>query len=131
MSTNKEQSVGTGLQSNLPLAGGEFLSSLLSGIAALPQILVKLINQEKEIQALHQAIEGLRKDVAKISAGDCWMDAKGAAKYMGISDGTFEKYRYHTNPKVKGYKLDGKTLFKKSDIDSFIVLYEVKSLAAG
>jgi len=46
---------------------------------------------------------------------------------MGISQTTFDKYRYQTTPKIKGSKLDGKTLYKRSDLDTFIMLYELKS----
>lgn len=62
-----------------------------------------------------------------VVAGDGWLDAKAAAKYLGHSSGSFDKYRYKTNPKLKGYRLDGKTLYKRSDLDSFVRLYELKS----
>ena len=58
---------------------------------------------------------------------DCWLDANAAAKYMCMSKSSFDKYRYETSPKLTGYRLDGKVLYKKADIDRFIKLYAVKS----
>ena len=59
---------------------------------------------------------------------DRWLNASQARKYMGdMSKATFDKYRYKTSPKLDGHKLDGKVLYKKSDLDRFIRLYEFKS----
>jgi hypothetical protein len=73
-----------------------------------------------------QELRALKKEV-QTKILDSWMDAKAAAKYMAISASSFDKYRYKTSPSLKGYNLDGKTLYKTSDIDSFIRLYELKS----
>jgi hypothetical protein len=79
------------------------------------------------IERLEQKLSVERSRTTEVSP-DCWLDAEQARKYMGnLSKGTFDKYRYQTNPRLKGYKLDGKTLFKKSDLDNFIRLYELKS----
>jgi hypothetical protein len=58
---------------------------------------------------------------------DRWLDAKAAAGYLGICASSFDKYRYSTSPKLNGSKLDGKTLYKKSDLDNFVRLYDLKS----
>jgi len=44
-----------------------------------------------------------------------------------MSRGTFDKYRYKTAVKIKGYPIDGKTLYKVEDLDAFIKLYAVRS----
>lgn len=72
-----------------------------------------------------QELRALRKEIE--IATDNWLDADAAARYMSLSASSFDKYRYKTSPKLKGHNLDGKTLYKKSEIDSFIRLYEVKS----
>jgi hypothetical protein len=82
--------------------------------------------QEADLfRLLLNEIKALKKEL--LSQVDCWMDKKAAAKYMGIGLSSFDKYRYNTNPKIKGYSLDGKTLYKKSDIDTFIRLYALKA----
>jgi excisionase family DNA binding protein len=55
------------------------------------------------------------------------MDAKAAAKYLGCSKTTFDNYRYNSSPKLTGYRVGGKTLFKREDIDSWVKLYEIRS----
>ena len=73
-------------------------------------------------------IEAIVSQIQRPACGsDCWLDAKAAAAYLCISAGTFDKYRYDTNPRLKGYPLDGKILYKKSDLDQFVQLYSVKS----
>ena len=79
----------------------------------------------------------LRREFAKLEAvlvaerkssqSDGWLDAKAAAAYMGVSRGTFDKYRYESTPRLTGYPLDGKVLYKRADIDRFVKLYSVKS----
>ena len=82
--------------------------------------------------------EELRRGFSKIEAvlakaqpnqdSDGWLDSKAAAKYMGnVSRTTFDKYRYETSPRLTGCALDGKVLYKKSDIDAFVRLYALKS----
>ena len=44
-----------------------------------------------------------------------------------MSPRTFDKYRYQTSLRIKGYKVGGKTLYKKADLDTFVKLYEVWS----
>jgi len=54
------------------------------------------------------------------------MDTTGADRYMCVSRSTFDKYRFLTTPKLKGSRVNRKTLFKKSDIDLFVRLYDLK-----
>ena len=69
-----------------------------------------------------------KKDLKKnLSDTDCWLDAKQAAQYCAMSPGTFDKYRYETTPKLEGAKTDGKTLYKKSALDLFIMTYRERS----
>jgi len=102
------------------------LSHILKGVAALPDVLELLLAQGRQIEALREEIKALRIPQQGTTA-DGWMDAKAAAKYLGISAGSFDKYRYKTTPRIKGYNLDGKTLYKKKDLDDFVMLYEIKS----
>ena len=74
-----------------------------------------------------QKIEAILCQMQTPAGGDCWLDAKQAAAYLSMSAGSFDKYRYKTNPRVKGYPLDGKILYKKSDLDQFVKLYAVKA----
>jgi hypothetical protein len=70
----------------------------------------------------------LRRRAPPIGHSDGWLDAKSAARYLEISENTFDKYRYKTNPRIKGFRLDGKILYKRSDLDAFVKLYELKSV---
>jgi hypothetical protein len=81
---------------------------------------------QQQIQAGFAQLESV---IARTNSPDpdCWLDANAAAKYMCVSKSSFDKYRYDTSPKLTGYRLDGKVLYKKTDIDRFIKLYAVKS----
>jgi hypothetical protein len=59
---------------------------------------------------------------------DKYLTPQGAMDYLGMSRGTFEKYRYISKIKINGYQLDGKTWFKKSDLDRFMLTYQAKSV---
>jgi hypothetical protein len=97
----------------------------LKEVANFPEMLRLLEVQAREINALRGEIHCLRH--LSRTGHDGWLDARAAAGHMGISPGCFDKYRYNTNPKIKGYKLDGKVLYKKSDLDNFVRLYATKS----
>lgn len=99
-------------------------AQVVRGIAILPSILALLREQQQQLAALRAEI---CKPVPTVDSTDGWLDARGAAKYLGVSAATFDKYRYQTTPKIKGYKLDGKVLYKRADLDSFVRLYELKS----
>jgi len=106
----------------------------LQGFAAgiqLAQVVPILNNLVELVQAQSQQIRSLLENqsrvTSKIENADCWLDATKAAKYMDLSKSTFDKYRYGTNVKITGYPLDGKILYKKSDLDNFVKLYDLKS----
>ncbi|MEI8234253.1 MAG: hypothetical protein WCH57_06165 [Verrucomicrobiota bacterium] len=88
----------------------------------------RLERVEKSIAANydHKELVSILKDIE--AAKDGWLDAKAAAQYMGgMCESTFDKYRYNTNPKLKGYSLGGKVYYKKGDIDLFIRLFALKA----
>ena len=77
---------------------------------------------------LKSAINALNSSKAPTQASlDGWLDAKKAAEYLCISPSTFDKYRYDTTVKISGYPIDGKILYKKSDLDTWVRLYQVKT----
>lgn len=88
------------------------------------------------LDAVPSQIAQIQKDLAQIkrliqnrhpSLETGYLDAKAAAAYCGMSRGTFDKYRYKSAIKIKGYPIDGKILYKREDLDSFIKLYDLKS----
>ena len=98
------------------------LSGLLHTVRILPEALSLLRRQEDVLRALIGELRAA-KHVSEVG----WLDTKAAAAYLGISRGSFDKYRYQTTPSIKGYPLDGKVLYRKGDLDSFVMLYAVKS----
>jgi hypothetical protein len=84
---------------------------------------------------LHRKIDSIQSFMSSFSehieVGDRYMSAKEASTYLGMSENTFNKYRYEAKVKIKGCKLDGKNWYKKSDLDRFMLTYEAKSLALG
>ena len=101
------------------------LGQALQCIALLPKVLEALNQQARHLADLKAELAAnARKNNGH---ADGWLDAKEAARYMGISATTFDKYRYKTTPTLKGYPLDGKILYKKSALDLFIQLYALKS----
>lgn len=61
------------------------------------------------------------------ASADGWLDASKAAKYLDMAQNTFDKFRYEQDLKPKGYKVGGRTLYKREDLDHFVKLWEVKS----
>jgi len=55
---------------------------------------------------------------------DKYLTPQAAMDYLGMSRGTFEKYRYNSKIKIHGCQLDGKTWFKKTDLDRFMNSYK-------
>jgi hypothetical protein len=94
----------------------------------LPAVVASISNMIEQLNAKHDAIqEYMIKLNQKHELGDRYMTPQDAMEYLGFSRGTFEKYRYNTKIKIKGYPLDGKTWFKKSDLDMFMLTYQAKS----
>lgn len=90
-----------------------------------------VVNIYKEIEKLHKKHDAIHEYIEKATSSpeisDGYLTPQKAMNYLGFSKGTFEKYRYSSNIKIKGYQLDGKTWFKKSDLDRFMLTYQAKS----
>ena len=100
------------------------LAHMLETLSAAPAIMALLEEQARQLAAL-------RADLQRLDApreNDGYLDAKGAAKYLGMSATTFDKYRYQSRVKIKGYKVGGKTLYQRKDLDSFVKLFEINSV---
>jgi hypothetical protein len=107
-------------------------ADLILQILKIPYIVSENTDSIREIQSKLDSIIGHMGNYSrKTDSDDGYLDAKAAAEYLGISPNTFDKYRYSTKIKIKGYKLDGKTLYKKSDLDLFVMTYEAKSLGVA
>ena len=116
--TNGNAKTSTG---DISALGGNAVVQLLAGLASLPSIVRLLENQQEQIAALQRELR--ERDAARqASDADGWMDTKRARAYLSdMSAATFDKYRYQTKVKIKGSRLDGKTLYKKSDLDREII----------
>jgi hypothetical protein len=99
------------------------IANVLSICTAADDLMELIRAQSGRLQRI-EAI--LAQGVQNPAESNCWLDARQAAAYLGFSAGTFDKYRYKTNPRIKGYPLDGKVLYKKSDLDQFVKLYAAK-----
>jgi hypothetical protein len=90
-----------------------------------------VINIYKAIEQLHIKNDAIQEYIVKYTSsleiGDGFMTPQKAMDYLSFSKGTFDKYRYKSKIKIKGYQLDGKTWFKKSDLDRFMLTYQAKS----
>jgi hypothetical protein len=89
-----------------------------------------VINIYKAIEQLHQKHDAMQEYISKntsSSEGDRYLTPQEAMDYLGFSKGTFDKYRYSTKIKIKGFQLDGKSWFKKSELDKFMLTYQAKS----
>lgn len=90
-----------------------------------------VINIYKAIEQLHQKQDAIQEYIAKYTSspdiGDRYLTPQEAMNYLGFSKGTFDKYRYNSKITIKGFQLDGKTWFKKSDLDKFMLTYQAKS----
>jgi hypothetical protein len=94
----------------------------------MPSILRTVCELVYDLHIKYDLMQGqFSKINENLEIGDCYMTPKEAMNYLGFSKNTFEKYRYKSKVKIKGYQLDGKTWFKKSDLDRFMLTYQVKS----
>lgn len=109
-------------------ADAVFAKRLFAGIEWLPRLSHQLAEQGRQISAMREEIGKLQKPAA---GADGWLDAKAAARYMSISSGTFDKYRSHSNPAIKGYRVGGKYLYRREDLDNYVRLWETKSVEAS
>ena len=108
----------------------ENISQVINGLINI----VELNSHIKMIYDLNSRIYNeLLKQHNSLKSGeekskDKYLTPQGAMDYLGMSRGTFEKYRYISKIKINGYQLDGKTWFKKSDLDLFMLTYKAKSV---
>lgn len=100
------------------------LAEMLAALSAAPKIVSMLEEQGRELKALREEVRRKSELVAEPSG---WLDAKAAGAYLGMSATTFDKYRYQSSVKSKGYRVGGKLLYQRKDLDSFVKLYEINS----
>jgi excisionase family DNA binding protein len=74
---------------------------------------------EKRLEAIEKNLEGLiqRIDKPPVMSANTWITSKQLAQHLGISPAAVTKLRYS---KLPFYKIGGKVLFKKQEIDEFI-----------
>ncbi len=101
-------------------------AQMLEAFSAAPMIVSMLQEQARQLAALREDVRRKSEPCAEV---DGWLDAKAAAAYLGLSATTFDKYRYQSKVKIKGYKVGGKLLYQRKDLDSFVRLYEINSAA--
>jgi hypothetical protein len=81
-----------------------------------------------ELKALRVEVAALRAEKAPvITEPDGWIDARDAQSYLGICKTKFDACRWKRTPRLKGSMFDGKEYFKKSDLDKYMRLYDLKS----
>jgi hypothetical protein len=94
----------------------------------MPSMVMNIYNMINDLHSKHDAFQGyIQKFTDSVEIGDRYLTPQEAMDYLGFSKGTFDKYRYSSKVKIKGYQLDGKTWFKKSDLDRFMLTYHAKS----
>jgi hypothetical protein len=106
------------------------LESLNKNIQLLemPSMVMSIYKMINDLHLKQDAFHGyMQKFTDSLEIGDRYMTPQEAMDYLGFSKGTFEKYRYKSKIKIKGCQLDGKTWFKKSDLDRFMLTYQAKS----
>ena len=90
-----------------------------------------VVNIYKAVENLFSKQDAIQEYIIKLNdlrdIGDRYMTPSEAMAYLSFSKNTFDKYRYKSKIKIKGYQLDGKTWFKKSDLDRFMLTYQAKS----
>lgn len=109
-----------------PKPDAQALAQMLEALSAAPMIVSMLEEQGRQLKALREEVQ--RKSNASPES-DGWLDAKAAAAYLGLSATTFDKYRYQSRVQIKGYRVGGKLLYQRKDLDSFVRLYEINSAA--
>ena len=124
----QDQALSTSEDCQLPLSNSD-LTHVQTGyqLAQLPTLMAGVL---KEVLAVRCAIEAqaVGRVVVPSSTDDGWLDSEAAAKYLNLSKGTFEKHVYKAENKIRAYRVGGKNLFKKSDLDNWVKTWEDKSL---
>lgn len=94
----------------------------------MPSLVINIYKAIEQLHKKHDAIQDyIAKYLSSADIGDRYLTPHDAMDYLGFSRGTFEKYRYNSKIKIKGCQLDGKTWFKKSDLDKFMRHYQTQS----
>jgi len=92
----------------------------------LQQLSRQVSDLTAEVKVLKACLSSLPQSSAADDVG--WLDAEGARRYLSMSKNTFEKYVYSGKIKVKKYLVGGKNLFKKKELDLFVMTWEDKNL---
>jgi Helix-turn-helix domain len=77
-------------------------------------------------EILHR-VSSLQPSTEQKSENDGWLSTKKAALYLSMSENTFDKFCRETTPRIKGHKVGGKNYYKKSDLDTFMRMFALKS----
>ena len=75
--------------------------------------------RNNQLEAIEKKLEGLiqRIDKPPVISTTTWITSKQLAQHLGISPAAVTKLRYS---KLPFYKIGGKVLFKKQEVDEFI-----------
>lgn len=83
--------------------------------------------QTEELKLItNEIVAALKPILQGRNAEDGWMDATRAARYLDLSPNTFDKYRYDEFYSIPGYRVGGKILYKREDLDLWVRLWEAK-----
>lgn len=95
-------------------------------IAQLPSFVLQVM---EEVRSIRSSIDSLALELktSPTPIDDGWLDSTEAASYLSMAKTTFEKHLYKGKPKIKAYMVGGKNLFKKSDLDRWVMTYKDKS----
>jgi Helix-turn-helix domain len=85
------------------------------------------VNNQGVIETLRsELMTALKHILQERTVEDEWMGAKKAAKYLDMSASTFDKYRYDDDYRIPGYRVGGKILYKRKELDMWVQLWEIK-----
>lgn len=125
---SKESAGGDHPSSLEGLLGNPELFQMFKVLGELPKLLSQLDEQKRQIENLTNEVQRLETVIQSQSVDkDGWLDTPRARKYLSACRNTFDNYRYPKVSKVKltGHRVDGKTLFKKEELDRFVKLKEL------
>jgi excisionase family DNA binding protein len=100
---------------------GRALLEAIQGLARISYLEGKINVMQKSLHDVKSLLERILEIQPNSSEG--WLDATDAAKYMGISKSTFEKYRADSEHMLRGYQIGGKYVYQKAELDRYIQTY--------
>ena len=100
------------------------LHELLGGLSQINSLSLRVNELQKTVGELRGLLERLQESKAHKAEG--WLDTTHAAKYLGISRTTFQKYRKDESYPLSGTRLDGKIVYRKEDLDRYVEFREAK-----